>query len=81
MEDLMHEPAQYQILATCPRADEQTRVLKYGETFAIFNHFGDILPGGLGEEGIYHAPRETWYWPGIRSTSCAPCFSGKTSAI
>jgi glycogen debranching enzyme len=35
-------------------ADERTRVLKHGDTFAVFDHYGDIKPGGLGEEGLYH---------------------------
>jgi len=34
--------------------DERTRVLKHGDTFAVFDHYGDIKPGGLGEEGLYH---------------------------
>jgi glycogen debranching enzyme len=34
--------------------DEHTRVLKDGDTFAIFDHHGDIKQGGLGEEGLYH---------------------------
>ena len=34
--------------------DEQTRVLKQGDTFAVFDHYGDIQNTGLGEEGIYH---------------------------
>jgi glycogen debranching enzyme len=34
--------------------DDQTRVLKHGDTFVVFDHFGDINPGGLGEEGLYH---------------------------
>lgn len=42
------------ILATAPLADEQTRVLKQGDTFAVFDHNGDIKPTGLGEQGIYH---------------------------
>jgi glycogen debranching enzyme len=32
-------------------------VLKHGNTFAIFDHQGDVKPsrpGGLGEEGLYH---------------------------
>jgi glycogen debranching enzyme len=29
-------------------------VLKHGDTFAVFDHYGDIKPGGLGEEGLYH---------------------------
>jgi glycogen debranching enzyme len=44
----------YYILATSPPADELTRVLKQGETFAVFDHFGDVKPVGMQEEGIYH---------------------------
>jgi glycogen debranching enzyme len=29
-------------------------VLKHGETFAVFDHYGDIKPEGLGEEGVYY---------------------------
>ena len=34
--------------------DERARVLKYGRSFATFNRYGDIVPAGLGEEGIFH---------------------------
>src|SRR5262245_23545212 len=44
----------YYIAATSPPADEYTRVLKQGETFAVFDHFGDIKPTGMHEEGVYH---------------------------
>ena len=44
----------YHILAASSRADERTRVLKHGDTFVVFDHYGDIKPGGLGEEGLYH---------------------------
>lgn len=46
---------QFYVLATSPLADDRTRVLKHGDTFAIFNRYGDIQPTGLGEQGIYHA--------------------------
>jgi len=48
----LHE--QFYIQATSSRADDRTRVLKHGETFAVFDRFGDIQPVGLGEQGIYH---------------------------
>ena len=44
----------YHILAAASPADERTRVLKHGDTFAVFDHYGDVKPGGLGEEGLYH---------------------------
>lgn len=46
--------APFSILATEPRADEQTRVLKHGESFAVFDRYGAIVPLGLGELGLYH---------------------------
>src|SRR5258706_7112936 len=42
------------ILATNSRADERTRVIKHGETFAVFDTAGTIRPEGYGELGIYH---------------------------
>ena len=48
----LHE--QFYIQATSSRADDRTRVLKSGETFAVFDRFGDLQPVGLGEQGIYH---------------------------
>jgi glycogen debranching enzyme len=45
---------QHHILATSSRTDDRTRVLKHGETFAVFDRFGDVQPLGLGEQGIYH---------------------------
>jgi glycogen debranching enzyme len=55
MEDelLKHHDSFY-ILATSSRADDRTRVLKHGETFAVFDRFGDVQPVGLGEQGLYH---------------------------
>jgi glycogen debranching enzyme len=46
---------QFYVLATSSLADDRTRVLKHGDTFAIFDRNGDIQPIGLGEQGIYHA--------------------------
>src|SRR5262249_7209030 len=42
------------VVAASSALDDRTRVLKHGDTFAVFDHFGDIKPGGLGEEGLYH---------------------------
>ncbi len=54
MEDVLVIGDDYYIVAETPRADNQTRVLKHGDTFALFDSYGDIQPGGLGEQGIYH---------------------------
>src|SRR5947209_18891061 len=44
----------FYIQATSPQADEYTRVLKHGDTFGVFDHFGDGKHAGLGEEGLFH---------------------------
>ena len=44
----------YAIIASTGRGSEPTRVLKDGETFAVFNAFGDVSAGGPGEHGVYH---------------------------
>ncbi len=42
------------VLATSARADDRTRVLKHGETFGLFDRYGDIHHLGSGEQGLYH---------------------------
>jgi glycogen debranching enzyme len=44
----------FYIRATSSRADERTRVLKHGDTFGVFDRFGDVHPIGLGEQGLFH---------------------------
>ena len=34
--------------------DERTRVLKHGDTFALFDRFGNVQSLGLGDQGLYH---------------------------
>lgn len=54
MKEQMHGPegGAYHILAASSTADERKRALKHGDTFAVFDHYGDVKPGGLGEEGL-----------------------------
>jgi glycogen debranching enzyme len=52
----------HHIMAATSPADDRTRVLKDGDTFAVFDRYGDIKCGGLGEEGLYH--------DGTRHLSC-----------
>ena len=42
------------ILADSSLTDEPIRVLKQGDTFALFDQYGDIRPGKNGEAGLYH---------------------------
>jgi glycogen debranching enzyme len=50
----LKESGRYHLVAASSRTDERSRVLKHGDTFAVFDHYGDIKAGGLGEEGLYH---------------------------
>jgi glycogen debranching enzyme len=52
--DIVTIEDRYYILATSGLTDEANRVLMRGDTFGVFDRFGDIKPVGLGEEGIYH---------------------------
>jgi glycogen debranching enzyme len=42
------------ILVSAERTAEHVRSLKHGDTFAVFNQYGDIRPMQTGEEGIYY---------------------------
>jgi glycogen debranching enzyme len=54
MEEIIRVQDQFYILATSSRVLEHSRVLKHGDTFAVFDRFGNIQPIGLGEQGLYH---------------------------
>jgi glycogen debranching enzyme len=44
---------QYYIATKSSPADDRAKVLKYGRTFSVFDHLGDIQTTGLGEQGLY----------------------------
>jgi glycogen debranching enzyme len=52
--DVIQVADRFYILSTSSRVDDRTRVLKHGDTFAIFDRYGDMHPLGLGEHGLYH---------------------------
>ncbi len=52
-------PGPYFISATASFAEAEPRMLKAGDTFAVFGHDGDATPGEGSAEGIYH--RDTRY--------------------
>ena len=55
MDDVILIDDQWYVLATSSRTDDGTRVLKQGETFALFDRYGDIQHIGIGDHGLYHA--------------------------
>lgn len=54
MEDVIQIDDEWYVLATSSRTDDRTRVLKQGETFGLFDRYGDIQHIGIGEQGLYH---------------------------
>jgi len=54
MDEIIQVSDQYYIQASSCLADDRTRVLKQGETFAVYDCRGDIQPIGRGEQGLYH---------------------------
>ncbi|HXJ22995.1 MAG TPA: amylo-alpha-1,6-glucosidase [Polyangia bacterium] len=53
-DELLQHQDTFYIQATSSRTDDRTRVLKNGDTFGVFDRFGDVQPVGLGEQGLYH---------------------------
>jgi glycogen debranching enzyme len=50
-----HEGAsQFYIPATTSLQERRLRALKHGNTFALFNHYGDIVPFRGAPDGLYH---------------------------
>lgn len=54
MNEVIRFKDRFYILATSSLADEATRELKHGETFAVFDRHGDIGPLGFENHGIFH---------------------------
>lgn len=52
-EDIIEVGNQFYIRAQSSLADDRTRVLLHGDTFAIFDRYGDIQPLGYGRQGIF----------------------------
>jgi glycogen debranching enzyme len=53
--DIVRVEDEYYVRASSALADDRTRVLKYGDTFAVFNRYGDIEPFGPSQFGLFHA--------------------------
>ena len=62
MDDAIQIDSRLYIPVTSPRADDRTRVLKEGDTFAVFDRHGEIGCVGAGEHGLYYL--------GTRHLSC-----------
>ena len=54
MQDVVRVDDQFSIIADRERPSTPLRVLKHGDTFAVFDHHGDMAPGDAREAGLYH---------------------------
>src|SRR5512134_1253686 len=53
-DEVLRIPDDFYILSTSAWIDDRSRVLKDGDTFAVFDRFGDIEEFGTGAFGIFH---------------------------
>jgi glycogen debranching enzyme len=68
-DDFLTLGQEFYIKAASSLADDRKRVLKYGETFAVFNRFGDIESAGPTQFGLFyrearHLSRFSFYLDG-----------------
>ncbi|MGH7033786.1 MAG: glycogen debranching N-terminal domain-containing protein, partial [Stellaceae bacterium] len=56
-------PVQFYIPATSSILERRPRTLKHGDTFAVFDHYGNIVSSDGSPEGLYH--RDTRYLSGL----------------
>jgi glycogen debranching enzyme len=54
LDDVIRFQDKFYVLASSSLADDRTRVLKYGETFGVFNRYGDVETVGQGQLGIFY---------------------------
>src|SRR5437879_7968959 len=54
MEEVITVEDTYYIMVGSSLAEKQNRVLKHGETFAVFDRQGSIRPFRIGDQGLYH---------------------------
>jgi glycogen debranching enzyme len=52
--DTIRLDEQFYIVAEAERSSSPLRVLKAGDSFGVFDPYGDIVPAEAGEQGFYH---------------------------
>src|SRR6202795_3084854 len=76
--DVLAFDNEYYVRATSGLADHQTRVLKYGDTFAVFNRYGDIETLGPFQLGLFHSESRHLSRMVLRVTDMQPLLLGST---
>jgi len=78
MNDQIRIGDDWYVAATTARAEEFPQVIKSGDTFALFDRFGDIRTWGLGEQGLYHQDTRFLSNLELRIGGVRPLFLGAT---
>src|SRR6478609_2864877 len=78
MNDQIRIGDEWYVAATAARAEEHPQVLKSGDTFALFDRFGDIRTWGQGEQGLYHQDTRFLSNLELRMGGARPLFLGAT---
>jgi glycogen debranching enzyme len=68
----------FYIVATSSVIDPQRLILKHGDTFGVFDRYGDILPLGEKDQGIYHQGTRFLSWYEMRLNGSRPLFLSST---
>lgn len=66
------------VRATSSGEDNRTLVLKHSDTFAVFDHRGDIQHHGIGESGIYHEGTRFLSYFDFHINECRPLLLNST---
>jgi len=54
MNEVIEVGNEFYILAGSSLSDDRSFVLKSGDMFGLFDHYGDVRPYGLGEQGVFY---------------------------
>jgi glycogen debranching enzyme len=76
--DIVRLENEYYVRASSALADDRTRVLKYGDTFAVFNRFGDIELVGPSKFGLFHAECRHLSQFAVHVNECQPILLSST---
>ncbi|MDA8164703.1 MAG: hypothetical protein M0017_06705 [Desulfobacteraceae bacterium] len=68
----------YYIVATSSAIDPHRLILKAGDTFGVFDRYGDILPIGERDQGVYHQGTRFLSWYELRLNGSRPLFLSST---
>jgi glycogen debranching enzyme len=76
--DIVRVADEYYVRASSALVDDRTRVLKWGDTFAVLNRYGDIEDLGFSQFGLFHAESRHLSRFSLRLNQQQPLLLGST---